>query len=205
MSYDVSKLTTLLTQLKESKAKLIATLTAKGEEVSPKASFYELIQQAADHVPKSYLLIDDDGKGIPAVLVDEETIFTAKETDVREGKIFVNDAGVKTGTKIIPSYNTTEGFFMVLPGGNMSIPFTDKRDLYDYTKFQAIICPFNTSLADSVGAEKVSMNDKLYHVQSTNAISNVTKDTTSRNINLGIKNESGKIAIIYYVTYKEIY
>lgn len=205
MSYNFENLMALLKQLKESKANLIATLETKGEEVPANASFSELIRQAADYTPKSYILIDADGNEIPGVLVDEETIFTAEEVDVRKGKVFVNDTGVKTGTKIIPSYNTTEGFIGIPPGGRMKVTLNDERDLYDYTKFQAIICPYNTTIADSVSAEKIAINDKVHNVLSTDVVGIITKDAGSASIDFGINNDTGTMAIIYYFTYKEIY
>ena len=46
---------------------------------------------------------------IMAVVVDEETIFDADVNDVRAGKVFATNNGVKVGTRNIPAYNTCEG------------------------------------------------------------------------------------------------
>lgn len=54
--------------------------------------------------PKTIMLQTGDGRELPAILVDEETIFTATTNDVRVGKVFATDTGVKTGHKIILEY-----------------------------------------------------------------------------------------------------
>lgn len=48
--------------------------------------------------PKTYVLTDKNGKEITGVLVDNLTVFTATPEDVRSGKVFAGDEGVKTGT-----------------------------------------------------------------------------------------------------------
>lgn len=48
--------------------------------------------------PKTYVLTDENGKEITGVLVDNLTVFTATPEDVRSGKVFAGDEGVKTGT-----------------------------------------------------------------------------------------------------------
>lgn len=77
-------------------------------------------------------------------------------------------------------------------------------DKYDYTKLQVVVCSYNTSLLDSVSAEKVVINDCLYNVGSTVAISNVSKNADTKTINLGITNSSSDTIVLRYFTYKEI-
>lgn len=149
----------------------------------------------------TYILVDTDGNEIPAVLTDEEVELTATTNDIRIGATAVTDEGVVTGEKIIPSYNTTEGIRAVPNGSKFAIP----HESYDYTKLQAIICVFNTTLDDSVSAQKVVIENNVYNPNSTSSISNVTKDDDKLSIDLGITNDSGKTCIIRYFMYKEIY
>lgn len=159
------------------------------------------------HLGKTLTLVDDNGIEVTGVIVDNETVFTATDNDVREGSIYASDGGVSTGSKVIPSYHTTEGFKAIMAGEEMSISLPS-LNRYDYTKLQVIICAYNASstdsVADSVAAEKVSIDSKVYAVGSTDCLSNVTKDEVNKSIVLGITNESDSPVILRYFTYKEI-
>lgn len=152
-------------------------------------------------IGKTFVIQDENGNEITGVVVDQETVFTAGDNDVREGMVYASDVGVSTGTKKIPSYNTTEGRKVITNGSKFVIPIPD----YDYTRLQAIICSYNTSLDDSVSTEKVVINDNVYDVQSTTSLSVVVKDSVNSGIDLGITNTSGNVCLIRYFTYKEIY
>lgn len=152
---------------------------------------------------KTVIIEDANGNSMTGVVVDDLTVFDATANDVREGKIFACDEGVKTGTKIIPAYHTTEAVIAIPVGSNCEIPLSN-MDKYDYTKLQVIVCSYNTSLSDSVSAEKVVINDCLYNVGETIAISNVSKNVDTKTINLGITNNGPNPLILRYFTYKEI-
>lgn len=154
-------------------------------------------------IGKTFILTDEDGNELTGVVVGQETVFDATDNDVREGKVYASDEGVSTGTKNIPSYHTTEGWKLIPNGSEFSIPFTDNR--HEYTKFQAIICAWNTSLSDSVAAEKVAIENSVYSVLSTTAESAITVTNGPNSINLGITNSSGSPYLLRYFTYKEVY
>lgn len=155
--------------------------------------------------PNAYILVDEDGNEIPAVFVTEETIFDATANDIRIGKTAATDDGIVTGEKVIPSYNTYEGARLVQSGSTFTIPNFDATvNSYDYTKLQVIVCAYNSSMSNSVSAEKVCINDKIYNVNSTESIATVTKDHNNKSINLGITNNTGKPCVIRYFTYKEV-
>lgn len=194
----------LLQQLANSKKNLSDTLVAKGEEASVTEPFDDLVQKAADYIPKSYIFVDEDGNEVAGTLVSEETVFDATPNDVREGKVFATESGVKTGEKVIPAYHTTEGYQIITNGSEFKVPLT-KLDTYDFTKLQVIICPYNSSIAGSVAAEKVAINEGVYAVNSTELLATVTKDGKNKSINLGITNNSGSLYVLRYFTYKEIY
>ena len=194
----------LLEQLIGSKEHLTDMLVEKGEEASFDEPFNDLVEKAGDYIPKSYLVVDEDGNEMVAVMVDQETVFTATANDVREGKTFATETGVKVGMKDIPPYYTTEAVYVVPAGREMNIKIPDEN-LYDYTKLQAIVCKFNTSLSNSVETEKVVINDNVYAVSSTIALSAVQKAGDTKTINLGITNTGAKPVLIRYFTYKEIY
>lgn len=205
MSTGLGRTLELLEKLLKSKKNLSDKLVAKGEEASFNEPFDSLTQKAADYVPKTYILVDENGNETVAALVSQETCFDATENDVREGKNFVSDLGAKTGKKVIPSYHTTEGYRLITNGSVFQTSPFSPADLYDYTKLQAIICPFNESINLSVAADKIAINENVYVVNSSEAIATVTKDGGTKTINLGLTNNSGKPYVLRYFTYKEIY
>lgn len=152
---------------------------------------------------KTLTIVDENGTELVGVIVDQETLFTATDNDVRVGSVYAGDEGVSTGTKDIPSYYTTEGFKLIPVGSNFALPLWD--GMHEYTKLQAIFCPYNTNLNDSVSAEKVAINDCVYPVQSTVSESTITIVTDPNGINFGIINTSDKPWLIRYFTYKEVY
>lgn len=150
---------------------------------------------------RTYILVDEKGNQVPAVMVDNETVLDATANDIRKGKVAVNYSGVTTGTKEIPAYYTMEGAKYV-PAGS---PFVVTLQRYNYTKLQALVCVYNTSLSDSVATEKVSINGKVYAANSSEEIATVTIDDENSQINLGITNNEDTPRIMRYFTYKEEY
>lgn len=149
----------------------------------------------------TYILVTEDGTEVPAVVVDEEVVFTATANDIREGTVAATASGVTTGMKVIPSYHTEEGYCVIPSGSAFSIP---AGSLYDFTKMQAIICPWNGSFAGSVAAEKVSIDENVYAVNSTESLATVSRDSENEAINFGITNDSESSYLVRYFTYKEI-
>ena len=49
---------------------------------------------------KTVLLVDENNNEFMGVVVGEETLLTAQDSDVLEGKIYVGDDGVSTGTHV---------------------------------------------------------------------------------------------------------
>lgn len=152
----------------------------------------------------TYILVDKNGNEVPAVFVENETALTATANDIRLGKTAVTDSGVTKGTKDIPAYHTTEGFAAVPVGSEFEI-WIPRENGYDFTKLQAILCPFNTSVAQSVAAEKVAIENNVYVAGSTEALATITVDHETKKIKLGIKNDGDVPFVIRYFTYKEEY
>lgn len=155
----------------------------------------------SDDGTQMYILVDEDGNEFPAVLVDEETVFDATPNDIREGKVAATETGVTVGTKEIPAYYVTEGTKIITAGKPMNIVMTHGK--HAYTELLAVICPFNTKLANSVAVEKSCIKDYVYPAGSTDAISAITVDNDAETINLGISNDSNKPVLIRFFTYKE--
>ena len=154
---------------------------------------------------KTFIIEDENGNEVTGVVTEQEQIFTATDNDVREGLVYAGDGGVSTGTKIIPAYHTYQGYRIITKGSTMSLTNTDTSiDNYDYTKLQAVVCDFNTNVANSVSTEHVCIDDNLYAVQSTSIISSITKNHNLKTIEFGITNESETMKIIRYFMYKEI-
>jgi hypothetical protein len=152
-------------------------------------------------LPSTFILVDEDGYEIPAVLTEEEVELTATPNDIRIGTTAVTDTGVTTGEKEIPSYVSSEGTVRIPAGNALSISMFS--DLCKYTKLQAIVCTYNTSLSNSVAAEKISVNDTVYAVNSTIALATVSVDEEKQTINLGLTNTSDSPVVIRYFTFKE--
>ena len=152
----------------------------------------------------TYILVDEDGNEFPAVLVGDEVVFTATANDIREGTVAATADGVTVGTKEIPAYHTTEGVELV-PGGKSFAIKIAEDNRYDYTKLQAILCPVNGTIAESVAADKVCINDNVYLVGTSESLAKISLDHADKSINLGITNDTGKPFVIRYFTYKEEY
>lgn len=152
---------------------------------------------------KTFIITDADGNELTGVVVGQETVFTATDNDVREGFVYAGDEGVSIGTKNIPSYRTAKGRSLVLPGEMFSITNLLDYHQYDYTEFQGIICVFNTTFDDSVFTDKIVLNDQVYPVSSSNAISNITINENSQTIDFNFINDSDNIYVIHYFTYRE--
>lgn len=150
----------------------------------------------------TYIIVDENGNEVPAVLTEEEVALTATAAhDIRIGTTAVTDEGVVTGEKEIPSYHTSSGYKMITNGSKFVLPMNN----YNYTKLQAIICPYNTSITKSVIAEKVAIDSKVYPVLSDVSEADIVKDNSGSRIDFGITNNSGSTYVIRYFSYKEIY
>lgn len=154
--------------------------------------------------PNTIILEDESGHQVVAVLVDQEVVIDATSDDIREGKIAVTDEGVTVGDKYIPSYQTVREIRVIPAGSKVQTQKMPRDDSYDYTEFQAVICPFNSSLSNSVGAEFVAFGDNVYKVRDTASQSEIYKDSENKIIDLGITNDLGVPCILRYITYKEV-
>jgi hypothetical protein len=155
-----------------------------------------------DDGTNTYILVDENGYEVPATLVDEPVTLTANAaTDIRKGMTAVTDEGVVTGEKEIPSYVSSEGAVRIPAGETLSISMFS--DLCKYTKLQAIVCAYNTSLANSVAAEKISVNDAVYAVNSTIALSSISVNEEKQTIDFGLTNTGSSPVVIRYFTLKE--
>lgn len=153
--------------------------------------------------PKTFeLQYNNTSTPIIAIVVGQETIFDATENDVRKGMTFASNAGVKVGTKDIPAYRTMQGTSVIKPNEDFSIVLKQYTQ-YDYTKLQCLISKFNTTADDSVAVDRVVIGDKVYAVNSTTPISNVTKDTATQSIKLNITNNTSDTFLLRYFTYRE--
>lgn len=154
--------------------------------------------------PDTFVVQDKSGQEYPAVMVEEEEVFTAGLNDIRKGKTAATSVGMVEGEKVIPAYHTNEGMQIIANGKAIKITSLKSMDLFDYTKLLAIVCDFNTNFTDSVASRNVSINDNVYAVLSTIPLSEVVINKEEKSIDLGIKNETGKPQILRFITYKEI-
>lgn len=194
-----------LAYLGETKSQIKAAIEAKGVTVPEGATFRDYAALiggiSGSSEPATYTLFTQDGQQITAVEIDEEVVFTATENDIRAGTVAATASGVVTGTKEIPSYYTTEGAVKIASGSSLTISMYSDR--CQYTKLQAMVCAYNTSMDDSVATEKVSINGKVYAVNSTSVLAEVSVDTEKQTIELNLTNDSENPVVIRYMTYKE--
>ena len=149
----------------------------------------------------AYILVDEDGNEIAAVLTDEEVDLTATPNDIRLGTTAVTNDGVTPGEKEIPSYYVSEGIRVITSGS----PFRITISHWDYKKLQALFCEFNTDLTNSVYTDKIATNDSVYNVLSTEAIASIVKDSDGKLVDFGLTNETNERYLLRYFMYKEVY
>ena len=149
-----------------------------------------------------YLLTTpESGDTVYAQLESQEMIeLTATPNDIRLGSVAVTETGVVEGEKDIPAYNTKQAVAAITANSEFKIKFKDRY--YDYTELQAMIAPFNKSLAKSVAVDRVVIEDNIYNVNSTDIISVITKDHENKTINFGITNNETRYVIRYFL-YRE--
>lgn len=152
---------------------------------------------------KTIVLRDSEGNEFVAVLVDEEVDFTATADDIREGKVAATDDGVTVGKKYIPGYLASQGTKIIAAGKSFSVKLAD-NDLYDYSKFQAMLCVFDTNASNSVNCDKVVMENNTYNVLSTISLGETRLDHGNKTIELGFTNETSSPYLIRFFTMKEV-
>ena len=152
-------------------------------------------------MPKIIEIADNNGNTLIGTVTDSEVVLDATRADVKVGKKFASNDGIEEGTDT-KTYRTTHGIKAILSGEQISIPL-EKYDSYNYTKFQAMIAEFNTTQDDSVSVIKISLNDSVYDVNSTIKLANVTKNASSKSIDLNVTNNTDNVLIVHYNTYKE--
>lgn len=152
-------------------------------------------------MPKMIEIVDENENTYIGTVTDSEVIFDATRADVRIGKTFASSDGVSQGENTI-TYRTLKEEHLVLPQENFSIPLSE-HDFYNYTKFQAIITKYETSISDSNQAEKIAINDAIFNVSSAEKISDITKNDTTKSIDFNIINETDDIYLIHLFTYRQ--
>ena len=152
-------------------------------------------------MPKMIEIVDGAGNTLIGTVTDSEVNLDATREDVKIGKIFASNDGIQEGTDT-RTYRVVFASYLILPGENFSIPL-EKYDGYDYTKFQATIAEFNTNFTDSVSVGKVLLDNAVYNVNSTEKLSDVTKNSSTKSVDLNIANNTDNIYVIHYNTYKE--
>lgn len=152
----------------------------------------------------TYILVDENGTEIPAVLVDDPVELTAKAaTDIRAGTVAITDEGVVTGEKEIPAYYVTEGSRKISIGSNFQIRIPQGR--HQYSKLQILLCAFGGTISTSVSTDRVGIGDCIYPVNSTSPIATISVNDETETIELGLTNDSDTPYVIRYFTYKEEY
>lgn len=190
-----------MTPIEQLKAKLTSIADSIRERTGDTSKLtLDQMTEEIEYMPagddgEAYILVDENGNEIPAVLTEEEVDLTATANDIRLGSIAVTDDGIVEGTKEIPSYQTSEGVVAVMVGEEFAIKTLGDRS--NFTKLQALFC------TDSVITDKVCINTKVYPTGSKDVLSTVSVDTEKQIINFGITNGATVPYMIRYFTYRE--
>lgn len=191
-----------LQTLVEQKAAIKSALEAKGKEPTDKLSTYpELINELDNEEQVSYVLANADGsQKIYAQLSSREPIkLTAGANDIRLNTSAITNEGYTEGTKDIPAYFSGYGK-KILPA-NTEVTITNHEA--DYKSIMITISSYNTSMSDSVNVKYSSVDNSIYETNSTNKISDITKDTSNEQIKLGIT-VTEKSVLRYFVVREEV-
>jgi hypothetical protein len=143
----------------------------------------------------------DDGTVLNGVVAEEPPVITARPKDIRIGKTAILGDGIVEGENTI-NYRTTQAFRLILPGNSFSIPLR-MYNMYDYTKFQAIVVVHKNKYDTSAEAMYFTINDIVFDARTSNKLSDITKNTETESIELNINNDSENIYSIRYMTYRE--
>ena len=152
-------------------------------------------------IGKTLVFVDSDGNEVTGVITENAQIFDATPADVKIGKTFAGEEGILEGTNT-KTYHTMFASYLIFPGENFSIPL-EKSDLYDYTKFQAMIALFGTTVSDSTATDKIAICEAVYNVSSSDKLSDITKNVETKSVDLNITNNTNSIYVVHYNTYKE--
>ena len=145
----------------------------------------------------------EDGTVLEGVVADEAPVIDATAKDVRKGKTVITNQGVIEGETEIPAYETRMSYLLVSPNDVCSISLSSK-DRYDYTKFQCVVVVFSPDYNSNVVTKYISMNDGLFSVETSEKVSDISKNNETKSIDLNIINDSEDIYEITYFTCKEI-
>lgn len=176
-------------------------LETKGKEPTDKLSTYAgLIDELENEEQITYVLTNADGtKRAYAVKSAEQAIkLTATPNDIRLGTTAVTNAGYTEGEKDIPSYQTIAGKKIIQAGEEVKI----SQPIYDYTKIQATLANYNTSISDSVEIVASTIDDAVYKAMATTKLSDITKEDSTQSIKLGITAEN-KSVLRYFIMREE--
>ena len=149
-------------------------------------------------IGKTFIIEYGDGNEITAVVVDQETVFTATDNDVREGYVYAGDSGVSVGSKNIPSYHTTYGYKFATPNKEIKISV----DEFDFSNLFVTIATYDQTIENSVAVTYVAVDGSMYAVGSGEKISDITVDLENEQIDLGMT-VSIKSVVRYLVTREE--
>lgn len=190
-----------LQTLLEQKAAIKVALENQGKEPTDKLNTYAgLIDGLENPDLVEYTVTLDGSSSVYAQLYGKEKVtLTATANDIRQNTSAITYTGYTEGTKNIPSYQSQKGVKYIQ--ANAPIVLKDASN-YDYTKFQATLAVFNTSISGSVQVDKVTVDDALYEANSTTKLSDLTVDHDNTQINFGIDN-GDSVAIMRYFIMRE--
>ena len=189
-----------LQTLIEQKAAIKAALDNKGKEPTDALATYAgLINELENEEQISYVLTNADGsQRAYAVKNAEEAIsLTATENDIRINTTAITDTGYTEGAKEIPAYFSTYGKMFAQANKEAVINVPE----YDYKNIMVSIGTYNNSVSESTKVTYVSIDNAMYEANTTNKVSDITIDTTNKQVKLGIT--PSVLSVIRYFIVRE--
>lgn len=152
-------------------------------------------------MPKTFVLTDKNGNEFTGVVTNSVQVFDATKADVKVGKIFASSDGIQTGEDT-KTYRVTMCTRLIYPNENCSIPLSN-YDRYDYTGFQGLIVLYSSDYSTNAETIGVTIGDSVFSAKTSEKISDITKNSNTKSIDLNITNNSENIYSIRYFTYRE--
>lgn len=143
----------------------------------------------------------EDGTVLNGVVTEEPPVITARPKDIRIGKTAILGDGIVEGENTI-TYRTRVATRVILPNQTFSLPLS-MYNHYDYTKIQAIIVLHSSKYDNNAETMAVTIDNAVFSTQTSEKLSDITKNENAKSIDFNITNNSDKNYSIRYFTYRD--
>jgi hypothetical protein len=185
----------------EQKANIKTALENQGKAPTDALSTYAGLIDDLENPENIVYCVTTDGtdKTYTQLQGEQEVTLTATANDIRENTSAITNGGYTEGSKKIPSYQSRKGVSLIQ--ANTAIVYKDSQR-YDFTKFQATLALFNSSISESVQVDRVTVDEAVYTANSTEKLADISIDHANTQIDFGITN-GDTIAVMRFFIMRE--